>query len=327
MKLLESSLLSSLQEWGSKNLAEQFGFVSGVGCEPARGLAFRTMARLQNSSTPFFVLQVDLRSAYNAVNLFILHRLIQEAGFWSKKEIQLWRFLATNSTTWLEGIEVKDINGLPQGSLLSPMLFNLYINDLMKQVRGLKNTTTLGYADDLIAITPDLWELERFVELTKSFCEDRLLVINFDKSDIIMSGAPRPSKTLFGFPIRRSAKYLGVTYDGSLSVKKSLEALKPKENFVFFSLYRVLRKTDFRTRYNLWQVFICPLIRMVVSLAGEPNSHREKESFGTIRDAMRRSLKRFTLCPRTSSSEFYNDLARASDQELGSILQQASKKA
>ena len=156
------------------------------------------------------------------------------------------------------------------------MLFNLFLNDLLHQARVLKSSTVLGYADDIIIITPDVWELEKFTEFLKKFCEESLLVINHDKSDIVLSGVPQTSKTLFGFPIRKTAKYLGVTYDGSLSVKKALTAFKSKEKFIFFQLFRVLRQSDFRVRYNLWQIFICPLIRMVVSLSGEPGSQREK---------------------------------------------------
>ncbi len=324
VKLLELHLAPKLHEWGQKNLAEQFGFISGVGCEAARTLAFRKMVQLRNSGTPFYVLQVDLRSAYNAVNLFILHKMVQKVGFWDRKEIQLWRFLATNSKTWLEGAEVQDINGLPQGSLLSPMLFNLYINTVLVQARALKNSLTVGYADDLIVATTDIWELERFCELLRRFCEEQKMIVNFDKSDIIVSGVPRPGKMLFGFPIRKKAKYLGVTYDGSLSVEKSLAAFVPKERYIFFRLYRVLRRADFRTRYNLWQVFICPLIRMVVSLVGEPNSHRGMESFREIRKAARRSLKQFTLCPRGSDTEFFDELSRTSDQELNFILSRSN---
>lgn len=110
--------------------------------------------------------------------------------------------------------------------------------------------------------------MENFVNMAKKFCEARLLTINFDKSDIVVSGVPRPPKILFGFPLRKTAKYLGVTYDGKLSIKKSLTAFEKKEQFVFIKLYRVLKMTDFRTRYNLWQVFINPLFRMVISLAG-----------------------------------------------------------
>ena len=75
----------------------------------------------------------------------------------------------------------------------------------------LQNTIVLGYADDLIAITPDLWELEKFYQMAKSFCSERLLTINQEKSDVVVSGALRQTKTLFGFPVPRSAKYLGVT--------------------------------------------------------------------------------------------------------------------
>ena len=81
IKLLECHLIEKLMDWGRSHLQEQFGFLNGVGCEAARLAVFRKMVQLENNSTPFYVLQIDLSSAYNTVNLYILKQLIEIADF------------------------------------------------------------------------------------------------------------------------------------------------------------------------------------------------------------------------------------------------------
>ena len=135
---------------------DQFGFIRGIGCESVRTFVFREMVCLQNNKIPFYVVQLDLTSAYNTANLWILKKLILRNNFWSKEEVELWEFIVTNSYTRLGTHTIKDVNGLPQGSLLSPMLFNLYINGLLVRVREIRQSRTIAYADDLITISPSL---------------------------------------------------------------------------------------------------------------------------------------------------------------------------
>ena len=92
--------------------------------------------------------------------------------------------------------------------------------------------------------------------------------MNPNKSDIISNGKLPKLKEIEGIPIRKKAKYLGVTYDKELNIKKSLEAIKPKERYVFMSLYRLLKSSNFRTRYNLWIIFMKPLYRLTYSIIG-----------------------------------------------------------
>ena len=60
----------------------------------------------------------------------------------------------------LNGIESDWINlkrGVPQGTILGPLLFNIYVNDLAKIVE--KDCTVVHFADDTFLFTSDTDEL------------------------------------------------------------------------------------------------------------------------------------------------------------------------
>ena len=102
--------------------------------------------------------------------------------------MQLWQFLATNAQTDLNGEVVNEVNGLPQGSLLSPLLFNLYLNELLESTRGYTDLRVIAYADDLIVFSPKLSRLEWFMNVARSFFDRRLLRLNESKSDFVDFG-------------------------------------------------------------------------------------------------------------------------------------------
>ncbi len=98
--------------------------------------------------------------------------------------------------------------------------------------------------------------------------------------------------------MKANAKYLGVWYNKYMNLDFSLSKIKVKENFIFHKLYNLLRKCQFREKLNLWQIFIAPLYRMIVSVCGPVGSDVARRNFDAMRTKMRTSLKRFCLCPR-----------------------------
>lgn len=119
---------------------------------------------------------------------------------------------------------------------------------------------------------------------------------------------------------KKSAKYLGVKYDHRLDVSTAFGDYKPKLNFIFFKLYRTLKKSDHRTRYNLWQIFVLPLLRMSISLIGVAESERCKQQSELIIDEMRRTLKKFMLLPRSSPKIIVDSMTNYSSAIIKDLL-------
>ena len=127
--------------------------------------------------------QIDLSCAHNSSNLWILNRLIIEANFWSKEEQQTSRFLVTNSSTYINSKIVKERNGLPQGSLLSPLLYNIYLNRLLVDHNSYSTSSEMiVFADDIILITPSFFDFKTILEKTEDFFEWNYLYLNKNKS-------------------------------------------------------------------------------------------------------------------------------------------------
>ena len=81
--------------------------------------------------------------------------------------------------------------GVRQGCPLSPLLFNLYVNDLIKQIDisskssislNEVNINTLMYADDLVVLAHSETELQEKMNILSTFCNEWKLEINTKKT-------------------------------------------------------------------------------------------------------------------------------------------------
>ena len=225
---------------------------------------------------------MDLSKAFDTINHELLIAKLDAYGF-DKTALRIildylsgrmQRTKITNSfSAWLE-----ILTGVPQGSILGPLLFNLYINDLFWQIT---NTHPCNFADDtsLSSFNIDLQEL--LLSLEKDalsviiWFENNYMKLNSDKCHFLIAANTHEHLWLKVGESKiwesSEEKLLGVIIDKDLNFNTHLSNLCRKAGQKVSALARVSRFLPFHKKRDLLKAFIesqfshCPLIWMFCS--------------------------------------------------------------
>ena len=175
-----------------------------------------------------FLLFVDLQKAYDSVLLQILFpRLRSRLGNQNTFILSILASLfdGTRMIALVNGyptIPISMQRGLLQGSVLSPLLFNLFIDDL---AWSLQSSTTqeiciLMFADDIVLLADDWQKLKRIMSTVVEWCSTNGLSINVSKSAIMLPEGTDKAKatsemaevTGMQIEVAQTYKYLGVPF-------------------------------------------------------------------------------------------------------------------
>ena len=161
------------------------------------------------------------------------------------------------------------IFGVPQGSILGPLLFLLFINDLPDAT----NFYVKLFADDTFLCSQDknfdLLELNVNVELRKVFTwlASNKLTLNISKSKYIIFSKKRkiPNLNIYindtALERCKSYKYLGVLFDHKLDWKAHIEHIVSKVSKSCGALAKLRHCVDTKTLVNVYHALINSYIR------------------------------------------------------------------
>ena len=196
---------------------------------------------------------IDLEKAFDTVNHEILIAKLEHYGIRGIAKKWFHSYLTQRSQTVRINGEVSTKRwitcGVPQGSILGPLLFLLYINDMHNSI---KKSTMYHFADDtnLLYSCKTLKELRKVMinDLKLLFawlCSNRLS-LNPTKTEFIVFRPPHSSKerivlSLNGIKLYESTKlkYLGIILDNKLSWNAHMNELAKKLSRSIGLIYKV----------------------------------------------------------------------------------------
>ena len=213
-KLLEKVLALRIQEFVStvSPLSEQQNGFQPERCSLTHAWALNEILALRgpNALALFF----DLAKAFPSVRRSSLLTALYNRGITGN----LWKLVAAyyeNNTSAVRlGTHTADPyevqNGVKEGSLLSPLLFIIFIDELLVAIKNRDlgyrftdshGTTTwcgmLGYADDLVAIPRDVQDAQQILDICGDFAADHMISFNHSKTVAFLM---RPAPDLPSYP-------------------------------------------------------------------------------------------------------------------------------
>lgn len=223
---------------------EQFGFRAKSSCELALLTALDSWMKEVDQSKVVGALLIDLSRAFDTVPHQRLLTDLAEIGC-SQLAIEWFRsYLSGRKQRVTQGDQVTqwmDVSrGVPQGSCLSPLLFNIFVRDIPRKVQS----DSTQFADDITLSEADrdvsnvVKRLTDSFTRTKEFCIDRDLIINTAKTQFVLFKQPAKKVSddlaiiLDGCSIKPTehVMLLGVTLDRHLTFSKHMDITVEKCN-------------------------------------------------------------------------------------------------
>ena len=155
--------------------------------------------------------------------------------------------------------------GVPQGSLLGPLLFNIFVNDVNQTVN---NSSLRLYADDTTQYASDLspavlqYSLNQDIHTLSGWFNENFLQINGAKTQAMILG-----KSSYNYDLRivnntikieDTLKILGVTLDKSLTFKPHVTEMLKKTYAKIAALRRLKRMVPVDILIKLYNAYILP---------------------------------------------------------------------
>ena len=278
-KIFERDMEKQISSYMEKFLSPFLcGFRKGFGTQHYLMVMLELFKKGLDQGKAVGALLTDLSKAFDCINHELLIAKMEAYGFDHSSLSYIYSYLMDRKQTpninnsFSSWCDIK--SGVPQGSILGPLLFNIYLNDLFyfAEEMGITN-----YADDNIpyATAEDtvllLNILEKNVEVLTTWFKNNYFKLNADKCKLLVSNHDEDASIVIDNEIvegSKSVKLLGIKIDNELKFKEHVTNICNKVSQKLHALARISGYMKVDKLRLILKAFIesqfqyCPLVWM-----------------------------------------------------------------
>ena len=231
---------------------------------------------LEDSEVTLLVL-LDYSKAFDCANHRLISAKLQKLGFHREALDWIQSYLFGRSQQVCTDDETSPwkemINGVPQGSILGPLLFTILISDIKSVIKNGKyhlyaDDTQLYYRCKVSQIPETINKINSDLDNISDFSEQNCLKLNNDKSNYIIIGSHQnlskvskmilPTIKMNNKPIERKnhVKNLGIIFDETLSWDKHINKCIGKAYGKLKQTYRFKNFLSNEAKLNISEIYI-----------------------------------------------------------------------
>ena len=206
-KLLDIVILNQQSE-KLKTCDQQFGFKEKSSTTMCTFMALETIEHYKANGGNVHTLLLDASKAFDRVDYVKLFDKLLDRGM-CPLTVRLLLSMYTKQklqVKWNRCISPKfDVtNGVRQGGVLSPLLFTVYVDDLLIKLKrngigchiGHLFVGALGYADDIILLCPTVEGLKDMIKICEEYANEHSIMFNGSKSKYLVFGNYKYNPTI-----------------------------------------------------------------------------------------------------------------------------------
>ena len=275
-KIFEKLLHSRLNNFFEQNgifTDNQYGFRKGKSTSDAVNDLLNNIYQAINGNEYLGAVFLDLSKAFDTVPHDILLQKLEHYGI-RGIALNLMKSYLSNRKQFvsLDGNKssTKEVSiGVPQGSVLDPLLFLIYINDLPRATKKLKS---ILFADDTTMYTShksirDLADKmsEELLHI-RTWLIENSLTLNVNKTYYIVftrRKVPNDLRITIGPHVldrQKNGKFLGVTLDEKLTFKEHIKCINSKISKTSGILFRLKHSFPLNVLRSLYLALIYPYL-------------------------------------------------------------------
>ena len=170
---------------------------------------------------------LDLRKAFDSVPRNLLFKKLESLGLEGKMLKVIQDLYTSNTASVRVGQYESDTflinSGVMQGSTLGPILFAIFINDLLNQLHCSKlgacvggvTVSSLGFADDIVLVADSESKMQELIDICETWSSRNGMCFNVTKCKVMVLNGANEQRIwkLFDqtLEVKKLYKYLGVT--------------------------------------------------------------------------------------------------------------------